>query len=74
MVSSFVRFKGVTCIQQYITEDTKATLSVQPTGDTTFIAFTICPDFINAYKTDLLQSKYGKVTIIKLLSRPKLDN
>ena len=35
--------------------NTKATLSVKPTGEATFIAFTICPAFESAFKEDRLK-------------------
>jgi len=40
---------------RYLTGDTKAILSVRETGDATFLAFTVCPSYDDAYKEDLLR-------------------
>ena len=41
-------------VTKYLSFDTKAIISVKRTGDVTFIAFTVCPDFHNAYKRQKL--------------------
>lgn len=46
------------CFKRYFQFDTTATLSVKPTGEATFLAFSICPAFEEAYKNDVL-AKYG---------------
>ncbi|TRY78401.1 hypothetical protein TCAL_10417 [Tigriopus californicus] len=46
------------CFKRYFQYDTTATLSVKPTGEATFLAFSICPAFEAAYKNDVLDN-YG---------------
>lgn len=42
------------CVQQYLANETRAVLNVQPTAKFTYLAFTICPSFEDAYKEDML--------------------
>ena len=38
-------FQGSQCFIRYFSADTKAILSVKPTGQATFLALTICPRY-----------------------------
>lgn len=49
-------FQGSKCLSRYLASDTKAIMSVRPTGETTFLAFTICPTFEEAYVNSSLDS------------------
>ena len=51
-------FQGVKCIEKYLEKDTRVTQTVIPSNDATFIAFTVCPSYADAYKLQVLQS-YG---------------
>lgn len=46
------------CLSRYLQYETTAILSVKKTGETTFLAFTVCPAFHHAYKDDILR-QYG---------------
>ena len=43
-------FQGSQCLIRWFGAETKAILSVRPTGDSTFVALTFCPSFEHAYK------------------------
>ena len=51
-------FQAVLNIQKYLKYETRTLLTVKNTGDTTFLAFTICPTFHDAYKEDVL-ARFG---------------
>ena len=59
LTSTIILFiQAKTCIERFIQSDTKAIISEKRTGDTTFIAFTICPSYGDAYNQNILES-YG---------------
>ena len=59
LTSTIILFiQAKTCIERFIQSDTKAIISEKLTGDTTFIAFTICPSYGDAYNQNILES-YG---------------
>lgn len=43
-----------TCLERYLQKETRAVLKVEPTGQNTFLAFTICPAYEHAYKENIL--------------------
>lgn len=47
-------FQGSQCLIRFFRTDTKAILSVKPTGDATFFALTVCPRFEEAYNATAL--------------------
>ncbi|TRY78400.1 hypothetical protein TCAL_10416 [Tigriopus californicus] len=51
-------FQGSQCLKRFWDSETKAILSVKPSGEATFLAFTFCPSFKDAYSQDGL-AKYG---------------
>ena len=48
----------VHCIEKYLKKDTRVIQTVMPSENATFLAFTVCPSFDDAYKLQVLQS-YG---------------
>ena len=50
--------QGVQCVEKYLREDTRVIQNVMSSENTTFLAFTVCPSFDDAYKLHVLQS-YG---------------
>ena len=42
------------CLDRYLQYDTTTTLSVKRTGDSTFVALTVCPAYESAYKDEVL--------------------
>jgi hypothetical protein len=50
--------QGVRCIEKYIKKDTRVIQKIMPLKNATFLAFTVCPSFGDAYKLQVLQS-YG---------------
>ena len=44
------------CLERFLKVDTKVISSLRSTGEDTFMAFTICPTYHNAYKEKVLQS------------------
>ena len=55
LTSSIILFiQGKSCIERYVQANTKAIITEERTGDTTFIAFTICPDYGDAYDENVL--------------------
>ena len=48
----------VHCIKKYLKKDTRVIQTVMPSENATFIAFTVCPSFDDAYKLQVLQT-YG---------------
>ena len=59
LVSTVILFiQAKTCIERFIESDTKAIITEKRTGDTTFIAFTICPSYGDAYNEKVLED-YG---------------
>lgn len=44
-----------TCIEKYLAKDSRVVIKVKSTGNTTFLAFTICPEYFESYKDDLLK-------------------
>ena len=56
LVSTVILFiQAKTCIKRFIQSETKAIISEKRTGDTTFIAFTICPSYADAYNAKVLE-------------------
>lgn len=51
-------FQGSQCLKRFWDSETKAILSVKPSGEATFLAFTFCPSFKDAYNQKGLV-KYG---------------
>ena len=47
--------QGKACISRYLKYETTAVLTVKPTGEATFPAFTVCPAFERVYKDTLLK-------------------
>ena len=50
--------QGVQCIEKYLKKDTRVIQNVMPLKSATFLAFTVCPSYDDAYKLQVLQS-YG---------------
>ena len=50
--------QGVQCIEKYLKRDTRVIQNVMPLKYATFLAFTVCPSYDDAYKLQVLQS-YG---------------
>ena len=48
----------VNCIEKYRKKDTRVIQTVMPLKNSTFLAFTACPSYDDAYKLEVLQS-YG---------------
>ena len=48
----------VNCIEKYLKKDTRVIQTVMPLKNATFLAFTVCPSYDDAYKLEVLQS-YG---------------
>ena len=48
----------VNCIEKYAKRDTRVIQTVMPSENATFIAFTVCPSFDDAYKLQVLRT-YG---------------
>ena len=51
-------FQGVQCIEKYLRKDTRVIQTMMPSKNAHFLAFTVCPTFDEAYKSQVLQS-YG---------------
>ena len=45
----------VNCIEKYLKKDTRVIQTVMPLKDATFLAFTVCPSYDDAYKLEVLQ-------------------
>ena len=50
--------QGVKCVEKYLKKETRVIQTVIPLKNATFLAFTVCPAFYDAYKLEVLQS-YG---------------
>ena len=50
--------QGVKCIEKYMKKDTRVIQNIMPLKNATFLAFTVCPSYEDAYKLEVLQS-YG---------------
>ena len=50
--------QGVSCFEKFLREDTRVIQTVIPLKNATFLAFTVCPSYHDAYKFQVLQS-YG---------------
>ena len=63
----------VNCIEKYAKKDTRVIQTVMPLKNSSFLAFTVCPSYDEAYKLQVLQSygtskdiyKKGRVVFIR---------
>ena len=59
----------VNCIKKYEKKDTRVIQTVMPLKNASFLAFTVCPSYDEAYKLQVLQS-YGTSKKIYKRGRP----
>ena len=47
--------QGISCIEKYLSKDTRFIQTLIRSKDITFIAFTVCPSYHDAYKDKVLE-------------------
>lgn len=54
--TGLLAYQTKVCLEKYLQSETRTVLKIKPTGDATFLAFTICPAYESAYKDDILNN------------------
>ena len=47
--------QGSRCVERYLEKDSRVIQNLRATRDVTFIAFTVCPSFADAYNETMLE-------------------